>query len=197
MAHLLSPPRLALAVAAALYGGAAHADPATPVASSPSQGGTLEEITVTARKRAENLQEVPQSIDVFTSKDLQNLAITRFEDYATKTPSVSFISIGPGTQYFFMRGVSDDMWSDLRVVDRHGFGRSLQPAYEISNLRLGVESPDAHWQAEAYISNMFNTNAVVFTNTGNYDHRETTNTPRVYGVRLSYRFGKGAGGGEE
>lgn len=83
-----------------------------------------------------------------------------------------------------------NMWSDLRVVSLNGFGRSLQPAYEISNLRVGVESPAAHWTAEAYIANLFNTNAVIYTNTGNYDHRETTNEPRVFGLRLSYRFGK-------
>jgi outer membrane receptor protein involved in Fe transport len=31
----------------------------------------LQEIVVTARKRTENLQDVPQSIDVYTTKDLQ------------------------------------------------------------------------------------------------------------------------------
>ena len=55
----------------------------------------------------ENLQDVPISIDVFTSKDLQHLAIAQFEDYASKTPSISFVSAGPGTQTFVMRGVSD------------------------------------------------------------------------------------------
>jgi len=69
--------------------------------------GTLAEILVTARKRTENLQDVPISIDVFSSKDLQNLNITQFEDYATKTPSISFVSAGPGTQTIVMRGVSD------------------------------------------------------------------------------------------
>ena len=68
---------------------------------------TLEEVIVTARKRTENLQDVPISIDVFTSKDLQNLAISQFEDYAALTPSISFVSAGPGTQTFVMRGVSD------------------------------------------------------------------------------------------
>jgi iron complex outermembrane receptor protein len=68
---------------------------------------SLDEITVTARKRTENLQDVPISIDVYSSKDLKNLAISQFEDYATLTPSISFISAGPGTQTFVMRGVSD------------------------------------------------------------------------------------------
>ena len=70
-------------------------------------GSTLEDVIVTARKREENLQLVPVSIDVFTKKDMQNLAIGQFDDYAFKVPSISFISVGPGTQLFVMRGVSD------------------------------------------------------------------------------------------
>lgn len=97
--------KLALAIAAVLAGGGAlHGAPAL-AAASPTDA--LQEIVVTARKRAENLQDVPISIDVFTSKDLQHLAIAQFEDYATKTPSISFVSAGPGTQTFVMRGVSD------------------------------------------------------------------------------------------
>ena len=98
--------KLALAIAAALSGTVAmHAAPAS--AAGATSVTTLEEIIVTARKRTENLQDVPLSIDVYTSKDMQNLGISQFEDYATMTPSVSFVSAGPGTQTFVMRGVSD------------------------------------------------------------------------------------------
>jgi iron complex outermembrane recepter protein len=98
--------KLALAIATALSGTAAmHVTPAW--AAGATSDTTLEEVVVTARKRTENLQDVPMSIDVFSSKDLQNLAISHFEDYATKTPSISFVSAGPGTQTFVMRGVSD------------------------------------------------------------------------------------------
>jgi iron complex outermembrane receptor protein len=38
-----------------------------------------------------------------------------------------------------------DMWSDLRAVDPHGFERSLQPAYDISNLRFGIDSASERW----------------------------------------------------
>src|SRR5580704_16315803 len=104
---------IALAVAAALTGaalpqGMALADTAAADTSSSSGGGgALQEVVVTARKREENLQDVPISIDVFTKKDLQNLAINGFDDFAQKTPSISFISTGPGTQLFVCRGVSD------------------------------------------------------------------------------------------
>jgi outer membrane receptor protein involved in Fe transport len=99
-------PKIRLAVAAALSGAAAlHIEPA--LAADTVVDSSLEEIIVTARKRTENLQDVPMSIDVYTSKDLKNLAISQFEDYATMTPSISFVSVGPGTQTFIMRGVSD------------------------------------------------------------------------------------------
>jgi iron complex outermembrane receptor protein len=94
--------KISLAVAAAL----AAAPPQAPAADA-ADTSYLQEIIVTARKRQENLQDVPLSIDVFTKKDMQNLGITSFEDYAEKVPSISFISEGPGTQLFVMRGVSD------------------------------------------------------------------------------------------
>jgi iron complex outermembrane receptor protein len=96
--------KIGLAVAAALAIAPSRAH-ATAAADAPS--GVLEEVVVTARKRQENLQDVPLSVDVFTKKDMQNLGISQFEDYAEKVPSISFISVGPGTQLFVMRGVSD------------------------------------------------------------------------------------------
>jgi iron complex outermembrane receptor protein len=38
-------------------------------------GLALEEVVVTARKRSENLQDVPMSISAFSSSDLQNAQI--------------------------------------------------------------------------------------------------------------------------
>jgi len=112
--------KLGLAVAAALYGAAAVQGVPTMAAAAGAASDALEEITVTARKRSENLQDVPQSIDVFTARDLENLQIARFEDYAMKSPSISFISTGPATQMFFMRGVSDG--SNPNVVNTSSTG---------------------------------------------------------------------------
>jgi outer membrane receptor protein involved in Fe transport len=92
------PPRsrLRFAIAAALSGSAAlYSGPVLSL--DPSADSSLQEIVVTARKRSENLQEVPLSIDVYTAQDMQNLGISQFEDYATMTPSINFVSAGPGT----------------------------------------------------------------------------------------------------
>jgi outer membrane receptor protein involved in Fe transport len=117
--------RIALAVAAALAAAAAAAPRAhaaeMAAAADTSGGGALLEVVVTARKREENLQDVPVSIDVFTKKDIQNLGIVKFDDYAAKVPSISFISVGPGTQVFFMRGVSDGSNPNYANTSATGF----------------------------------------------------------------------------
>ncbi len=97
------PSPLAVAIASVLYGGATL----IPVAVHAADASVLEEVVVTARKRSESLQNIPASIDVYSKEALENLAISKVEDYATRTPSISMISIGPGGQYLFMRGASD------------------------------------------------------------------------------------------
>ncbi len=115
--------KIGLAVAAALATIAAPRARALDAAAAAdaSGGGALQEVVVTARKREENLQDVPVSIDVFTKKDMQNLGIAGFDDYAQKVPSISFISTGPGTQLFVMRGVSDGSNPNYANTSSTGF----------------------------------------------------------------------------
>ena len=67
----------------------------------------IEEVIVTARKREANIQDTPVSIQAFTADDLDRLDLDRFEDFADQSPSISYISAGPGTQLMHIRGVSD------------------------------------------------------------------------------------------
>src|SRR5260370_35935543 len=93
-----------LPLASALFaGGAAHAESAT--ATEASTGG-LDEITVTAQKRVEDLQKVPISIQVLGGEKLAELQVASFDDYAKFLPSVSFQSTGPGQAQLFFRGIS-------------------------------------------------------------------------------------------
>ncbi|MBS0379125.1 MAG: TonB-dependent receptor [Proteobacteria bacterium] len=99
--------RIGFAVAAALAAAALPRTPALAADADATATPGLQEVVVTARKRAENLQDVPLSVDVFTQKDMQNLGITQLEDFVQRTPTISFISTGPGTQVIVMRGASD------------------------------------------------------------------------------------------
>jgi len=66
----------------------------------------LDVIVVTAQKRSENLQDVPVSLQVLSSEQLQQQHVSNFEDYAALLPSVSFSGQGPGNSQVFMRGIS-------------------------------------------------------------------------------------------
>jgi outer membrane receptor protein involved in Fe transport len=84
-----------------------------------------------------------------------------------------------------------DMWNDINPNSPFtGLARVLQPAFTLMNLRLGLTPAGAHWLAEFYVTNLADKNTIVFSNTGNFDLRLTTNQPRVIGLRVNYRFGK-------
>ena len=68
--------------------------------------GIDDEIVVTAQKREENLQNVPISIQALSTRKLDQLNITNFEDFSKLLPSVSFQSSQPGVTTVYMRGVA-------------------------------------------------------------------------------------------
>ena len=50
-------------------------------------------IEVTARKTRESIQDVPGGISALSGKKLEEMGVTKFEDYALMMPSVSFQSL--------------------------------------------------------------------------------------------------------
>jgi outer membrane receptor protein involved in Fe transport len=67
----------------------------------------IEVIEVTSRKRVENIQNVPTSVQALSGTDLEEHGIENFEDYALLLPSLSFTSSGPGQAQVYMRGAAD------------------------------------------------------------------------------------------
>ena len=85
----------------------AHAATATD-----SDTGALEEITVTAQKQVENLQNVPIAIEAFDSQKLEQLNVVNLDDYVKYSPSVSYVrgqgqggNGQPGSSHIYIRGV--------------------------------------------------------------------------------------------
>jgi iron complex outermembrane recepter protein len=79
---------------------------ATATSTTTSDTGTLQEVIVTAQRRAQNIQDVPITIQAMTGKTLQNLNVQTFADYVKYLPNVSTGSQGPGMGTLFMRGLS-------------------------------------------------------------------------------------------
>jgi iron complex outermembrane recepter protein len=59
-------------------------------ASAYADKAVLEEVTVTAQKREENIQAVPLSITALSSADMEKRGITSYEGVARDTPSIAF-----------------------------------------------------------------------------------------------------------
>jgi len=68
----------------------------------------LEEIVVTARKVKENLQDIPQSIQVLAETQIKRGNLVNLEDYARFLPSLSYNTYAPGTAKLIFRGVADE-----------------------------------------------------------------------------------------
>jgi outer membrane receptor protein involved in Fe transport len=87
---------------------------------STSQAGGLEEVIVTAQKRAESEQSVPLSITAFNAAALQQKAINDFFDYGTKVPNLGFAMTGDGVgtaRAISIRGISGDNVTGFYIDD--------------------------------------------------------------------------------
>ncbi|MFT3976388.1 MAG: TonB-dependent receptor [Sphingomonas bacterium] len=66
----------------------------------------LSDIIVTAQKRDENIQTVPISIQALSTRKLDQLNISNFNEYTQLLPSVAFQTSQPGVTTVYMRGVA-------------------------------------------------------------------------------------------
>jgi outer membrane receptor protein involved in Fe transport len=74
-------------------------------AATSAPSGGLQEVTVTAQRRVENVQDVPITVQAITGAQLQQLNVTNFDSLLKYTPNVTFSGNGPGTGNIFMRGL--------------------------------------------------------------------------------------------
>ena len=67
----------------------------------------LEEVVVTARARAESLQDVPSTVTAFTASQISDMGIQRAEDFISQTPGVSFVNtVETGDSSVSIRGMT-------------------------------------------------------------------------------------------
>lgn len=117
----------------------ARADTAgTPPAPADTQG-TLQEIVVTAQKRAEDLYKVPASISVLSASDIADQHLEQVADLTRSVPNLSFSTQGgEGNQNIELRGISsyagsstvavylDDVPLTVRNLDTQG---QVEPSF--------------------------------------------------------------------
>ena len=86
------------------------AGPATEALAQGNEAGTLEEITVTARRVAENLQDTPIAVTAFTGAALQNRQIFKTSQLDQVVPNLQFADNAPlagnnSSSQVFIRGI--------------------------------------------------------------------------------------------
>lgn len=107
-------PRILSIVTAIMLFTASQAVPvqAHPQPSTNATTYTLDTVTVTADKRAENIQNVPASISVMTGDQVETYGIDSSTDIFNRTPNLHVVQLGPkatSTSFASMRGISSYM----------------------------------------------------------------------------------------
>ena len=88
---------------------------ATGVASA-QEAGRMEEITTTARKAEENIQDVPIAISAFTAQEMNRRNIRELEDVALYTPGLAYEDYGGGYGTPIIRGGAQLRIQDLDTI---------------------------------------------------------------------------------
>lgn len=117
---------VAAAIFSVLHG--AHAQETEPAV----DAGGLEQVTVTASKRSENLQDVPIAITALDTQALERMQVRNFNDYAMQVPSLSFTSQRPGFAQMTMRGISSGSNSISGSLPTVGMYLDEQPVTTIA-----------------------------------------------------------------
>src|SRR5215475_12857062 len=79
---------------------------ALSVGAIPAAAQELEEVVVTATKRASTVQETPMSITAITGEDIQQRGLKDFSAIVQSVPGVSMRTSGPGQTEVEMRGMT-------------------------------------------------------------------------------------------
>jgi len=112
--------------------------PAAQAAEEPQPEVVSEEITVTARKREETIQEVPFSVAAPSEEELRSRGAQDIEGVAANVAGFSVQNLGPGQSQVAMRGVS----AGQIVRDQPGVKEQVGIYLDESVISLSLFTPD-------------------------------------------------------
>ena len=70
------------------------------------RNSVIEEVTVTANKRAQDLQDVAMGLSALTGDDLNRIGAVGAQDYLAQIPGVNYNALGRGRSPIIIRGIS-------------------------------------------------------------------------------------------
>ncbi len=102
------------------------------------EGFALEEIVVTATKRASSIQDVPFSINAQTAADIRRTGAQSLEDVSRNVAGLMIQNLGPGQSQVAIRGVS----AGQIVRDQPGVKEQVGVYLDESVISLSLFTPD-------------------------------------------------------
>ena len=134
---------IGLALAATGHIAMAQVAASSPAAS--TNPGGFEEVVVTARKVAQDVLKVPESISAISGKALEEQHIDNYQDISRTIPGIGFNAgstvlggtVGPGTSNIIIRGVSSASGSatvglfidDVSITESNLFDGAAEPKF--------------------------------------------------------------------
>ena len=112
----------------------------------------MEEVIVTARKRAESVQDVPAAVSAFSASDLEDRGVENITEIARQTPNITInetSGLVAGVVQVFIRGIGNDPGFDQGVgiyVDDVYLNRSsgaLLEVYDVQRIEV-LKGPQGH-----------------------------------------------------
>src|SRR5580765_3930787 len=122
-------------VGAALFAASAIAVAQEQAASQPT---SVDEIIVTATKRAAAIQDVPFSVNAQTEDDIQKLGSSNLEEMSRNVAGLTIQNLGPGQSQVAVRGVS----AGQIVRDQPGVKEQVGIYLDESVTSLSLFTPD-------------------------------------------------------
>jgi iron complex outermembrane receptor protein len=118
---------------------------ATTAQAQTSRGASaiIEEVVVTATKRAENLQDVPISVQALTGDSMRAQGAMTFDDYVNFLPNVVDAGNGPGNKEVYMRGSATEQ-SSITVALAQGSAPGVALYLDETPVSLGARNLDVY-----------------------------------------------------
>ena len=180
--------KLSLAVSAAIAGFAAGTAGAQEI----------EEIVVTASKRAEPAQDVPIALQAVTGDDLRDQRVDTFDRYVNSLPNVIHTGNGPGKKEIYIRGSATEQAS-VTVAPAQGSAPGVALYVDEQPVSFGARNLDVYAVDMERIEVLSGPQGTLFgasSQSGNL--RLITNKPQqgTFETGFNAKFGSTSGGAE-
>ncbi len=170
--------RVSQAVASAVAAGAASAGAV--------QAAEIEEIVVTATKRAESMEDIPVSVNALTGDSLRELGVSNFDEYAQFLTNVVSSGRGPGQRELYVRGAATEQ-SSITITSVQGSAPAVALYQDEQPVSFAGRNLDVYATDLERIEVLAGPQGTLFgasSQTGTV--RLITNKPRVEGVEAGF-----------